>query len=158
MNQKGYGRDRVIFREGDPGDCMYEVLQGRVGIYRDYRGENEQKLAELFPDQLFGEMGLLDYAPRSATAVALEDETILRVIPEDEFYSYFEEKPAEIFLLMQQMCHRLRRTTQDYLDACRTVSETAEAEKLGAKKSETLLEKIAKLCSLYQNAYFFTMY
>lgn len=144
MDLKTFGRKDIIFRQGDPGDCMYDIQSGRVGIFLDYGGKNEKKITELFPGQLFGEMGLLDHAPRSATAVALEDETVLDTVSEADFQAYFKEQPAKVLLLMEQMCNRLRRTTRDYMEACRTVYEAAEAGKTGAQKSDGLLERIKK--------------
>lgn len=149
MNLKTFGQYDVIFREGDPGDCMYDIEYGKVGIFKDYGGKDEKKIAELFPGQLFGEMGLIDGALRSATAVALTDETVLDIISENDFYSYFEKKPYKILLLMQQMCNRLRRTTRNYMEACRTVYETVETEKAGKKKSQRLLESIRRFCAQY---------
>ena len=155
MDVKAFDRYIIIFREGDPGDCMYSVESGIVGIFADYGGKNEKKIAELYPGQLFGEMGLLDHAPRSATAVALEDNTVLDTIPEADFYEFFEKKPYMVLEMMQQMCNRLRKTTQDYMEACRTVYETAEAEKSGADKSGSLMGRIRKFCELYRGFDFF---
>lgn len=151
MDLKSFDCKKIIFRQGDPGDCMYDIQYGKVGIFLDYGGANEKKIAELFPGQLFGEMGLLDHAPRSATAVALEDGTVLDTISEDDFQAYFKEQPSKVLLLMEQMCSRLRRTTRDYQEACRTVYETAEAEKTGAQKSAGLLERIGKFCERYRD-------
>ena len=155
MDLKTFNRKAVIFRQGDPGDCMFDIQYGKVGIFIDYGGENEKKVAELFPGQLFGEMGLLDHAPRSATAVALEDGTVLDTISDADFQAYFKEQPAKVLLLMEQMCNRLRKTTRDYMEACRTVYETAEAEKTGAKKSAGLKERIGKFCELYKGFNFY---
>ena len=155
MDLKTFKRGSVIFRQGDAGDCMYSVEYGVVCIFWDYGGENEKKIAELYPGQLFGEMGLLDQAPRSATAVAMEDDTLVNVIPEADFMRYFEERTDKILLLMQQMCNRLRRTTRDYMEACRTVYEAAEAEKSGSDKSSGLVERIKKFCAQYKGFNFY---
>lgn len=155
MDIKSYRRGAVVFRQGDPGDCMYDIQWGSIGIFYDYGGPNEKKIAELMPTQIFGEMGLLDHAPRSATAVALEKDTQLAVITESDFYSYFEKNPAKVLMLMQQMCGRLRRTTRDYLEACRTVHEVVEADKAGMKKNSRLLESIKKFCELYRGFDYF---
>ncbi len=149
MDIRTYRLNEVIFRQGEPGDCMYDLQFGKVGIFSDYGGPNEKKLAELMPDQFFGEMGLLDHAPRSATAVSLSSDTVVDVITEDGFNAFFEKNPSKVLLMMQQMCARLRRTTKDYLEACRTVHETVEAEKAGVKKSESLKDRIKKFCNLY---------
>ena len=64
---------------------MYVIQKGCVSILLDYGGVNETKLTELGSGQYFGEMGLLDHSSRSATAVALQDDTILAVIREEDF-------------------------------------------------------------------------
>jgi len=155
MDVKSFSRGAVIFREGDSGDCMYEIQNGCIGIFKDYGGPNEKRIAYLMPSDIFGEMGLLDNAPRSGTAVALEGDTVLERVTEEDFIAYFGKNPAKIMQLMQQMCARLRNTTQDYLNACRTVHETVEAEKAGKKKSSTLLEKIKKICDFYDSFDFY---
>ncbi len=149
MDIRTYRSGAVIFRQGDDGDCMYDIQQGKVGIYYDYGGPNEKLLAELMPDQIFGEMGLLDGGPRSATAVALVNDTVLYVITEAEFESYYKEHPSKVLLVMQQMCSRLRRTTKNYIEACRTMTETVETEKKGAEKSSSLKSRIKRFCDLY---------
>ncbi len=150
MNIKTYDKGAVIFRQGDPGDCMYDIQFGKIGIYDHYGEPDEKKIADLYIDQIFGEMGLLDHAPRSATAVALENDTVLSVISEEEFYEYFEKMPVKVLVLMQQMCHRLRRTSKDYLEACRTVHDTVAAEKAGKKKGGGLRASLLKLCVAYK--------
>ncbi len=149
MDTRVYGRGTVLFRQGDPGDCMYCVENGKVGVFDDYGGPNEKKIADLMTNDLFGEMGLLDHAPRSATVVVLDDAAMITTISEDDFNAFFKENPAMILMLAQQMSHRLRRTTEDYVNACRTVYETVESEKNGAARSEGLLARIAKLCQDY---------
>ena len=149
MDTRVYEQGTVLFRQGDPGDCMYCVENGKVGVFDDYGGPNEQKIADLFSNDLFGEMSLLDHAPRSATVVVLEGQAMITKISEADFYDFFKKNPAQVLMLAQQMCHRLRRTTEDYVNACRTVYETVEAEKTGSARSEGLLARIAKLCQDY---------
>jgi hypothetical protein len=58
-------RDTVVVREGDPGDALYVVIQGALAVERD-----GQTLAELGPGEAFGELALLDGAPRHASVRA----------------------------------------------------------------------------------------
>ena len=155
MNIKSYNKGAVIFRQGDPGDCMYDIQFGKVGIFDHYGEPDEKKIADLYTDQLFGEMGLLDHAPRSATAVALEKDTVVSVVSEEEFYEYFEKEPVKVLVLMQQMCNRLRRTSKDYLEACRTIHDAVAAEKTGEKKCGGLLASLQKLCAAYKGYDYF---
>lgn len=73
-----------IFQQGDAGDKLYLVLEGRVRISRDSAGMGEEALAVLGAGQVFGEMALLDDSPRSADARAHERCRLL-VIPKDAF-------------------------------------------------------------------------
>jgi len=60
----------LVFREGDPGDAMYVVLSGKIRISKMLEGVGEEALAVLEPGAFFGEMALIDDAPRSADARA----------------------------------------------------------------------------------------
>ena len=145
---KVYKRGTVMLRQGDPGDCMYVVQSGRVGIFENYGQPQDKKIAELMSGEYFGEMSLLDHEPRSATAVVLE-EAMITTVTEETFLSFFKENPAKVLMIAQQMSHRLRRTTQDYIEACKTVYDTVEAEKAGRQKDENLMKRIAKLCAAH---------
>ena len=151
-NTKEYDRGAVIFREGDPGDCMYELDSGSIGIYRNYGTPDEKLITTLFSNrslQLFGEMGLLEHLDRSATAVVMEDNTTVTRISEEEFGELFEKNPVVVLELLKQMCNRLRKTTKAYVDACHTAYDTVEDQKKGTKKERLLLDPIARLCEFY---------
>jgi CRP-like cAMP-binding protein len=63
----------VIFRNGEPGDCCYIVLNGAVRISKFLPHIGEEALAVLKPGDYFGEMALIDSSPRSAGAIANDD-------------------------------------------------------------------------------------
>ncbi|MDO4806361.1 MAG: cyclic nucleotide-binding domain-containing protein [Coriobacteriales bacterium] len=115
-------RGEVIFSQGDPGDCMYYVRWGKVGVYADYGTPNQKKLAELGEGDYFGELGLLDGEPRSATVVALELGTMVNRIDEAEFGQFLAQNPLKVYAIIQQLSHKLRQTTKDYLEVCKSVS------------------------------------
>lgn len=64
-----------LFRQGDPGEALYCVEQGRIGLTVRMPGGGDVPLGEVGPGQTLGEMALLDAGPRSATATALEPTT-----------------------------------------------------------------------------------
>ena len=68
--ERKYGPHKVIFREGEMGNEMYVVLEGRVMISKYIPGAGEEALAFLERGGYFGEMALIDNAPRSADAKA----------------------------------------------------------------------------------------
>ena len=123
MDRKMFQKGALIFREGDTADCMYAVNSGRVGVYAAYGTAEEKLLAEYTQDGYFGEMGLLEHAPRSAAAVALEDDTCLEAVNEENFLVYFREHPEQVLRIMQQLSGNLRKASRDYADTCRRIAE-----------------------------------
>lgn len=128
MEVTTFKEGQIIFKEGAPGGCMYEVAAGKVGVYANYGTPEQKLLREYFPDQYFGEMGLVDEAPRSATAVALADDTWVIPITEAEFEEFFRKNPARVWMAIQQMSYNLRRRTIDYVEVCETIKELTEKE------------------------------
>ena len=150
MEIKQYKTEETIFRQGDSSACMYRIESGKVGIFTDYGGSSQAKIAELSAGQFLGEMGLLDKAPRSASAISLSDDTTLKVIDEENFTRCFSENPEEILFMLQQMSMRLRQISRDYTEACRTVSDVMEADSAGLEKSPSLKNRIAKTLAGYE--------
>jgi CRP/FNR family cyclic AMP-dependent transcriptional regulator len=74
-------KGEVLFHEGDPGDAMYIVMQGRVRISKHIPGAGEEALAILERGDYFGEMALIDRLPRSAEAKAHDGEAVVLSIP-----------------------------------------------------------------------------
>ncbi len=109
-----YDKGTVIYREGEPGACMYEVNFGRVGVFANYGTDREQKLTELSANQFFGEMGLLEGEPRSATVVVLEDNTTLETIGMEDLRELFRRNPSEVWMILDHTARRLRTLTEDY--------------------------------------------
>lgn len=76
-------KGEAVFHHGDPGDGLYLVLDGAIRISRNVSGMGEEALAILRPGQYFGEMSIVDDAPRSADAIAHEPSRLLR-LPKDD--------------------------------------------------------------------------
>lgn len=73
------GEGDTLFRQGEPGEHLYIIVSGTVRLSATAGGGLEQPIALHGPASCFGEMALLDGAPRSATAVALRPTELLRV-------------------------------------------------------------------------------
>ncbi len=123
---KEYQTGDIIFRQGEKSVCMYEVQKGAVDLYSDYGRPDQKKLAEIEPDRFFGEMGMVEGLPRSATAVAAVDHTVVAEVNWDVFGHYFKSKPARVVQIMQQMGDRLRVTTRAAMDLRNTVDNALE--------------------------------
>ena len=134
-------KGNVIFRAGEQSDCLYDIYDGTVGIYSDYQTSNEKLLAELHVDEVFGEMGILDNMPRSATAVCLTDCTVLVVKPEN-FMMFFDKKPAVVLQLLQRMCMQVRDLTEKYLKVCKTLEEMGSLE-----DNDQVVKQLKNICN-----------
>jgi len=96
----------VIFEQGDSGAEMYGVVEGRVSLRTD-----GQLVAEVGPDEIFGEMALVDSSPRMATALA-ETGTVLAVINRRDFLWLVHETPMFALQVMSTLAERLRTYQQ----------------------------------------------
>lgn len=94
---------RVLMREGEFGAEMFVIVSGRVAIDRD--GE---RLAELGPGELFGEMAILSEGRRTATATALEPARLL-VVAHREFHALMDEMPSVREAVLACVADRIRQ-------------------------------------------------
>lgn len=101
-----------VFLLGDPGDAMYIVISGRVGISLQQPPRCDDFVTRLGPGDCFGEMGLLEELPRSASACVLED---------TEAYTLAKEKMLGLLLaypelglgMLRAMSRRIRELSRD---------------------------------------------
>ena len=141
MKEITFNKDQIIFCQGENASVMYDIISGKIGIFTDYQTEQEKKIAELDAGEVFGEMGLIEYWPRSATAVALEDGTVVTELGEDDLKEYLKDKPEKLLTVMRQLSRRIRETTQNYVNVCRTVNEN--------RRTHEELDKYAALYTTY---------
>jgi CRP-like cAMP-binding protein len=92
----------VVFQQGEDGDKMYGIVEGEVEL-RTTSGV----IATLGPDEVFGEMALVDSSPRMATAVATR-ETMLAAIDRRRFLFLVHETPTFALQVMSTMAERSR--------------------------------------------------
>ena len=92
----------VIFTEGESGDQMYGIIRGAIEL----RCEGDL-IATLGPDDVFGEMALIDSSPRMASAIASAD-TELALIGRRHFLFLVHETPTFALQVMSAMADRLR--------------------------------------------------
>ena len=112
--QETYQADETIFREGTYGKTVYIVSSGRVEINKVARGK-KVVIETLGPGALFGMMTLIDpSAPRSATAVALED-TVLDIVDKNSLDKAFNQITSDFRQLLVTLVRRLVKTTNDYV-------------------------------------------
>jgi len=110
MRTRRFRRNEVLFHQGDPGDSLFIVTSGAVKIMLPSEEGDEAILATVRPGAFFGELALLDGAPRSATAVALEPTETL-VLPRERFRMLIDTEPATRDALLAALAGELRRLT-----------------------------------------------
>ena len=110
LRRRNFRRNEVIFHQGDPGDSLHVVQAGAIKIVLPSTEGEEAIIATLRPGDFFGELSLLDGAPRSATAVALEASETL-ALPRDAFRELLDHDPGLRDALLAGLAHELRRVT-----------------------------------------------
>src|SRR5215213_8218188 len=110
MVRRRYRRHEVIFHEGDPGDSLHVVMDGRVKITRESAEGGEAIVVILAPGDSFGELVLLDGAPRSATATAVEATETL-AMSRETFAGLVEGGSPFRWRVLSGVAERVRRLT-----------------------------------------------
>jgi CRP/FNR family transcriptional regulator, cyclic AMP receptor protein len=110
MRSRRFRRGEVIFHIGDPGDALFVIVSGEVKISLPSETGDEAILATLRPGDVFGELALLDGAPRSASASALmPTETV--ILPRDRFRELIATETGVRDALLASIAGELRRLT-----------------------------------------------
>jgi CRP/FNR family transcriptional regulator, cyclic AMP receptor protein len=110
MSARRFRRNEVIFHQGDPGSALHIVAGGAVKIVLPSPEGEEAIIATLRRGDFFGELALLDGAPHSATAIALEPSETL-VLPRPIFQRLLEEDSGLRTALLTGLTAELRRLT-----------------------------------------------
>ncbi len=97
---------QTVVKEGDQGDTMYLIVEGKVKVH-----SGERVFAELGTSQCFGEMSILDAEPRSASVTALSELTLLKIQRED-FRELLAEKPDISQGIIKVLTRRLREANR----------------------------------------------
>lgn len=96
----------LIIRQGDAGDFMYEILDGRVDVLQE-RGGEEVLLAVLDKGDFFGEMAIFEREKRSATVRANGQVRVLTV-DKKILLRRISEDPSLALRILEKMSHRIR--------------------------------------------------
>ncbi len=120
---RSFSAGQTIFSAGDPGDGFYVIESGRVQITAVVGNNEPRTLAIITAGDFFGEMAVLDDAPRSASARA-ETDTVTFFLSREQLLSLLDRRPRIALNLIREFSNRMRALNQKYLD------EIIQAERL----------------------------
>ena len=115
MDEVRLPRGATLFNEGDPGDRLYVVTQGKIKLGRTAADGRENLLAVMGPGEMFGELSLFDPGPRTATATAITEAT-LSGLGHDNLQPLLTQRPEVAGRLLAALARRLRRTNEAMAD------------------------------------------
>ncbi len=105
----------TLFREGEPGDKMFMILDGKVKLGQSSADGRESLLAVMGPGEIFGELSLFDPGLRTSTATALTDAVVLG-LSNEQLRPWLAGRPEVAAALLQALARRLRRTNEAMAD------------------------------------------
>ena len=137
-------RGQVLFKEGDAGDQLFVVVDGKLKLGTTSNDGRENLLSILGPGDMFGELSLFDPGPRTATATAVVDSKLL-ALANDQVIGWVKEHPQVSLQLLGRLAQRLRKANDVLSDLVfadvpgRVAKAIIElGERFGTKKDDGL--------------------
>jgi CRP/FNR family cyclic AMP-dependent transcriptional regulator len=101
----------ILFAEGDGGDQLYVIAEGKLKLGTSSGDGRENLLSILGPGEMFGELSLFDPGPRTSTATAVTDAKLLS-LGQEKLLPWLVENPKVSLQLLASLAQRLRRTNE----------------------------------------------
>ncbi len=117
--KKTAAKNTIIISEGDQSASLYVIIVGKVKVFLQDGDGKEVVLNYQGPGEYFGELALLDNAPRSASVMAVQKSTFL-VVSKQEFKQMLSSHPDVAFALIKGLVVRLRLLTENVKDLALT--------------------------------------
>ena len=108
MAEVKLSRGEHLFMEGDDGDSLYVVIDGKMKLTRAAADGRENLLSVIGPGEMFGELSLFDPRPRTSSASAVTDATVA-ALGHDALRPWLLEQPEVSMHMLQALARRLRR-------------------------------------------------
>jgi uncharacterized membrane protein len=140
--ERRFSAGEVIMRLGDPGASMFIVATGHVNIYLPGEASRRISLKDVTTGEYLGELALFDDKPRSASAVATTDATLLE-LDRATLSHYLAQRPQGAMTLLRTLAGRLR-ATNEMLSQRAAKNVVAELERK-LTWSQKLADKVAEL-------------
>lgn len=115
MHETSLRRGETLFHEGDPGDRLYILSDGKIKLGHTSVDGREKLIAVLGPGEILGELTLFDPGPRSTTATAVAP-THMLVLEHAALMAFIDERPRLAKLMLRALAQRLRKTNVQLAD------------------------------------------
>jgi len=149
---RSFPKNTLVICEGDTSDSLYVVLSGKVKVFLSDEEGKEVTLNIQGEGEYFGELAILDEAPRSASVMTTEA-TKLIVLSKSAFAKCMEDHPSIALTVMRGMARRLRDLTENvrslalmdvYGRVARLLLELSEESGGNADKPKTITQKLTQ--------------
>ena len=131
MTRTHFAKGQILFREGDPPDCVFRLLSGAVDILRELDGD-PILLGTVGAGQFIGEMGVVEDRPRNATA-QVAGKVEAEILTPSEFFDQIAGSPSAARELIQRLSQRLReaddRIVSDEKQSGRALTNWEDADR-----------------------------
>ena len=111
MDSVKISKGSVLFAEGDEGDHLYVIVEGKLKLGTSSGDGRENLLSILGPGEMFGELSLFDPGPRTSTATAVTDAKLLS-LGQEKLLPWLATNPNVSLQLLARLAQRLRRTNE----------------------------------------------
>ena len=111
MDSVKFAKGSILFKEGDEGDHLYVIIDGKLKLGTSSGDGRENLLSILGPGEMFGELSLFDPGPRTSTATAVTDAKLLS-LSHEKVIPWLRENPEVSLQLLTRLSQRLRRTNE----------------------------------------------
>ena len=115
MTEVKLSRGEHVFMEGDDGDALYVVLEGKLKLTRAAADGRENLIAVIGPGEMFGELSLFDPIPRTSSASAVTD-ALLASLKHEALLPWLRERPEVSMHMLRALVRRLRRSNDVLAD------------------------------------------
>ncbi len=150
INLQKFQAGEIIIREGEPGEQAYFIEQGKVEVSKDLDGKKVH-LAFLNEGEPFGEMGMIDEKPRSATITAVEDTTV-STVHRDDFFKSLQTNPDTAVNILRALFERLREANTMVLQLKSRQAETDQTAEIQTADSPISDKLSVELVGLTEEA------
>ena len=115
MQTESFPRGTTIFDEGEPGDTLYIIIEGKVKLARHAPDGRENLLSVMGPSDMFGELSIFDPGPRTSSAVCVTD-VKAATMDSEMLRTWINDHPEISQQLLRVLARRLRRTNASLAD------------------------------------------